>query len=460
MRVLLVNPPAGSVYHRIGLRFVPLGQAYVGAALERAGHRVDAIDFEVETGDYRKVPYGQYDIVGVGSDTTRWPAAMKVAEAAKAAGAIVVAGGPHVSFMDKEALSTRLIDYVVRSEGEQTMVELTDRLAGGATPGSGLREVAGISYRDNGDIIQTPARPFIEDLDELPLPARHLYKRDRYRATFRGRELSNILSSRGCPFNCDFCSCSVFAGKRWRTRSVESILDEIGFLVKKEGYGALAFFDDNFTLDPARAAAISEGIIRNGWDIKWWAFSRTDTAVKHPELVKLMARAGLAQAFIGFESANQETLDGAGKKATIEASLETMRVFRENKVDVWGAFMLGFDDETEEMAKKTIRFAKLLNPSVAQFSLVTPYPGTRLFDRVRSRLLTTDWRRFWGGAPTIRLNHLRPERLSSLFRRAYLEFYMRPRQAWQWAPHIIKNTLRYYTQRRNVLKKFMAGKAE
>ena len=452
MRVLLANPPAGSIYHRVGLRFMPLGLAYIGAVLKRGGHDVKTVDFEVERVNHGDVPYGDYDIVGISSDTTRWPAALKIAEAAKAAGVTVVAGGPHVSFLDEEALRTGLIDYVVRGEGEITMLELTERLAAG-----GASEVQGVSFLDGGNLVRTPARPFIEDLDSLPMPARELFDRRKYRSKLSGREMANVLSSRGCPFDCDFCSCSQFAGKRWRTRSVDNILDELEYLHRREGYRAVAFFDDNFTLDPNRAAAVSEGILSRGLDLKWWAFSRSDTAVKHPWLVKLMARAGLVQAFVGFESANQDTLDSAGKKSSVEASLEAMRVLRLYGVEVWGAFMMGFEGETEEMVKRTIKFAKKLNPAVAQFSLVTPYPGTRLFDRVRERIITSDWRKFWGGEPVIDLEALPPRRLKHLFRKAYRSYYLRPSKLSEWAPHLLKSSIRYYTERKNSLKRFMAG---
>jgi len=453
MKALLVNPPAGSLYHRLGLRFMPLGLAYVGAALRQGGHSVEVIDFEVASTNYRKVRYGNYDVVGITSDTTRWPAAVKVAAVAKEAGAIVVAGGPHASFMDEDALSTGNVDYVVRYEGEVTMVDLMNHLQAGAD----VTDVLGISYRRDGHLVRTPQRPFIENLDSVPWPARDLFPRKSYRSRFEGRELANVLSSRGCPFNCDFCSCSVLAGLRWRSRSVENILDELEYLNRREGYGSVAFFDDNFTLDPNRAVAISEGILKRGLDIKWWAFSRSDTPVKHPEVVEVMARAGLREAFVGFESSDQETLNSSNKKSTIEASQEAMRVFRKHKVKVWGAFMLGFEGETEDMIKKTIKFAKRLNPYIAQFSLVTPYPGTKLFEKVKGKLHTRDWRRFWGGEPTFKMPGLAPDRLRKLFKKAYWSWYVRPSK-FNFLMLYLRSSLRYYTERKNALKRFMALK--
>lgn len=453
MRVLLVNPPAGSLYHRVGLKFMSLGLGYIAAVLRDHHHTVEIMDFEVNTTNYRKVPYADYDLVGIGSDTMRWPAALKVAAAAKEAGATVVAGGPHVSFMDEDALKTGDIDYVVRSEGEYALLDLVQHLDARAD----VSDVLGLSYMRDKQVIRNAPRPFVKDLDTMPWPARELFDRRRYGSTLAGRELVSVLTSRGCPFNCEFCSASQFAGAIWRARSVENVLEELEYLQKREGYRAITFFDDNFMLDPDRAAAIAEGMLSRGLDYKFWAFSRADAAVRRPEVVKLMARAGWNQAFIGFESADQETLNAAGKKSTIETSLQAMKVFREAKVKVWGAFMLGFDGETEDMVKRTIKFAKRLNPYIAQFSLVTPYPGTRLWDRVKDRLSTEDWRKFWGGEPTFKLPNIQAGRLKKLFWKAYRAYYMRPRKIFYWFPFYLSTTFRYYTERKGALKRYMGA---
>ncbi len=451
MNVLLINPPAGSLYHRVGLRFLPLGLAYIGAVLKKHHHAVRIVDFEVENINHHTFPYRDYDVVGIGSDTTRWPAAAKIALAAKAAGATVVMGGPHVSFLDEEALASGGVDYVVRSEGEYTMLDLVEHLSQGA----GGEDVPGVSYLADGQFVRNPPRPFIEDLDAIPFPARELFDLRRYNSTLQRRPLANVLSSRGCPFNCEFCSCSAFSGLRWRTRSAENILDELEYLYRRLGYRAVAFFDDNFTLDTKRVLAVCDGILTRGLKMKWWAFSRTDTALAGPAAVRLMARAGLSQAFVGFETASEDTLEAAGKKATVEESIEATQLFKESHINIWGAFMLGFVDETEKMIRNTIRFAKKLDPYIAQFSLVTPYPGTRLFEKVKNRLITHDWRRFWGGEPTFRLDNIAPERLKFLFRKAYYEFYSRPSQLGTWMPYLVRAAWRYYTERKGELKRFM-----
>lgn len=148
-------------------------------------------------------------------------------------------------------------------------------------------------------------------------------------------------------------------------------------------------------------------------------------------MVELMARAGLRQVFIGFESADQGTLDGFGKNLEAETAFKGMEILRKNRIDAWGSFMIGCLGETKEMAKKTIRYAKRLNPAYAQFSLLTPYPGTRLFDSVKDRLLTDNWEIYWGGQPVIRLKKITPKELQRLIIRAYLSFYLRPKKFFQ-----------------------------
>lgn len=174
-------------------------------------------------------------------------------------------------------------------------------------------------------------------------------------------------------------------------------------------------------------------------DLEWWAFSRIDTIVKNEKMVQLMAKAGLRQVFIGFESGDQETLDGFGKNLEADTAFKGMEILRKNKIDAWGSFIIGCLDETKEMVKRTIRYAKKLDPAYAQFSVLTPYPGTRLYDSVKDRLLTDNWEIYWGGQPVIRLDKISPKELQRLIIRAYLSFYLRPEKLFQLSlPYLYK----------------------
>lgn len=424
MKILLINPPAGSIYSMLRLKTPPLGLAYVAAVLKEAHHQVKIIDLNVESKDYRTLPYSDFDLVGISVDTMRYPISQKIAEAAKKHKKLVVAGGQHVTFFDAEALSTGLFDFVVRGEGEYTMLDLVRHIE----EGNSFHEVKGISFLSDGETIRTPSPPLIQDLDSLPHPARDLLPLQNYTVTLRGRFMTPALTSRGCPFNCDFCSASQFFGRKWRTRSIDNVMEEINLLYEKFGYRAIAFFDDHFMLNPQRMAEFCENILKNNWNLYWWAFSRVDSVVKNEEVVKLAARAGLKQVFIGFESGSQEVLDNYGKDLNVENSFRAMEILKKYKISVWASFVIGALNETKKMIKQTIRFANRLNPHYIQFGILTPYPGTALYEKVKNRLLTTNWSKFWAGDPVIRLDNLSPQELKNLFWRAHLSFYGRPKR--------------------------------
>ncbi|HUV35544.1 MAG TPA: radical SAM protein [Patescibacteria group bacterium] len=435
MRILLVNPPVGFSYYNIGLQRPPLSLAYLAAMLVDK-HSVSIVDFNVGKDNWKKYRYGDYDVVGISVDTARYPVSLKIARHARNQGAKVVMGGPHVTFLDDETLASGVVDYVVRNEGEHSFKHLIDFLSGDC----GLEVLQGISYLSAGRIVRTPDTPFITDLDSLPFPKRDLLHLEYYNEKMNGRPMTTLITSRGCPFNCNFCASSEFFGVRWRARSVENIIEEIELLYEKYGYRALCFVEDNFTLDPNRAIALSEAIIARGWDLIWEAWSRVDTIVKHPEMIRTMARAGFRWTFIGFESGSQEVLDGYGKKALIQDALHAMEILNENNVRATGAFILGAMNETKKTADETISFARTLNPVKVQFSILTPYPGTKLFERVQDNLLTNDWGRFTALNPIIRLDKLTPGQLSRRLLKAYTSFYLRPRKAIE-NMRIISNVL-------------------
>jgi len=423
VKVLLVNPPAINVYHRVGLRLPPLGLAYVGAVLKKNGHKVKLIDLNVERINFNNFPFDKFGLVGLSVDTTRYPASVKIAQAAKKRGVKVVAGGFHPTFMDKEALETGGFDYVVRGEGEYIMLDLVNHLERGLP----LDEVDGISYIKDKELVVNPDAPLASDLDSIPFPSREIMPLDAYTTAVKKEVAGTMITSRGCPFDCEFCSCSRFCGIKWRTRSVENIMDEIDLLYNKYGYRSISFLDDNFTLSPKRVVEICEQILRRNMKFSWFAMTRVDSVVRNEKVVELMERAGLRQVFVGFESGNQEILDKYGKKAEVDIAFKATEILKKYRIEVWGSFIIGALNETREMIRQTIRFAKKLNPNICQFSILIPYPGSRLFDKVRDRILTKDWEAFWGGFPVMKLNKITPQEMKSWIIKAYASFYLRPR---------------------------------
>jgi anaerobic magnesium-protoporphyrin IX monomethyl ester cyclase len=427
-RILLVNPPSAGIYQRLGFVFPPLGLAYVAAALQRRGHRVEIWDNEIAPEP--PAPLEQYALVGISSDTSKAPRAYALARRAREAGAVVVMGGPHPTFLPDEALAQGA-DFVVLGEGEEIFPELVERLlAGGAGRSAGAAEIGdlpGVHHRGRSSPPPVPPPP--RDLDRLPFPARELLEMHRYRRLeLRARKITPLVSSRGCPFVCDFCSSAAFSTPSWRPRSPESVLEELELLVRRFSFGAVAFTDDAFMISPSRVAAIAEGILRRGLDVLWWSFARVDTVLAHPELLPLMHRSGARTVFLGIESGSQEELDELGKGTQVHQAREAVELLRRHGIDTIASFILGAPGETRESLERTIRLARRLRPAAAQFSLLTPYPGTDLYRRLHDRIWQHDWSAFDCLHPTFHLDHLTPRQLRRGLARAYRRFYLTPRR--------------------------------
>lgn len=424
MKVLLANTGSDNAFARVGFVVPPLGVAYIAAALRDAGHDVAIHDFGVERGP--APDFSAFDLVGISSDTFRHKAALAIAKAAKAAGAKVAIGGPHVTFLDAEAVQEPDIDFVVRGEADESAVELANALASG----SSLSGINGLTYKDNGAVVRNPGRTPPSDLDALPFPARDLLNINRYRnIELAKRRITSIVSSRGCPNTCNFCCSPKFNGKKWRARSVRSLLEEVRLVVGKYGFGGVAFVDDNFTLDPGRVIEFSKAVVSEGLDIKWWCFSPVNTVVRNPEMVEWMGRSGCRYVFMGIESPDQGTLDTLNKRSsTAGEAKKAVKLLKKNGIETLAAYILGRPGETREMIEETIRFSIKLDTGGVQYTLLTPFPGTPIFDSMQDRLLTRDWEKFDCTHPVLRSDHLSPEELQSLLFKAYKSFYMRPKR--------------------------------
>jgi anaerobic magnesium-protoporphyrin IX monomethyl ester cyclase len=432
MNVLLLNPPSKNYYKQLGMNLMPLGLAYLTSILRQNGHSVSVIDLQSAYIPDHELSPQNYDIVGISTDTPRFNIALKLGQQIRQKGIPVIFGGPHTTFLDREPIEKQAADFIVRGEGEYTLCELLDALE----HYKGFDHIKGITYRVNGNIHRNSDYPLIENLDLLPLPARDIFQPDRYLSSFDGRPMATVLTSRGCPYDCFFCAASRISGKKWRTRSLDSIFKELDHLIKS-GYGSFIFVDDNFTLNYKRIMDFCEEVIHRKWDIKWWCFSRVDVIVKHPDMVKKMAEAGNRSAFLGLESGNQNTLNYYQKKTSIQQQKEAVGILKKHKIRVFGSFILGEFHETKRMINQTIRFAKKLNPDKCQFSLLTPYPGAELFNQLDQshRLVTKNWEVYDGAHMVFETEHLSIRTLEQLFRKAYFRFYLRlsklPGALWQ-----------------------------
>ncbi len=410
MGTLLINTP----YLASEFPQIPMGLAYIAGVLEKEGIEVQVRDFLVE--EYcqkklaRKIADFSPEIVGATSVTMNYPIASQILKDTKEidGNIITVIGGPHVSFTVEETLGeSPWIDVVVRGEGEYTMLELAR--------GKALKEINGIAYRQNDTIIQTPPRQWIEDLDKLPFPARHLFPLSKY---FAINSKGGILTSRGCPFNCIFCVGHRMVGRKVRFRRPKLVIDEIENVLS-QGFGGINIVDDLFTLNHKHVYATCDEIKSRHLKFNWACFSRVDTV--NPELLAQMKEAGCDFLCYGVESADQHILDTIKKKITPQKVREAVRLAKEVDIEVLASFILGLPGETEETLTATLNFAEELQTPCALHVLAL-FPGTELWNRAKEfgiRILTNDWSRYNANEAITETEGVTQERLNQVMKEYY-----------------------------------------
>lgn len=421
-RVALISPPTPGVFRQMGFKIPPLGIFYIAGLLDREGFPVTLVDMNVEEESYA-LDFTQYEVVGITCDTTRHSNALALAALAKAAGCTTVFGGPHPGYVEDELFRTGLVDLIVYGEGEHTMLAICEAIEAGKDP----RACMNLAYPDaEGRPVRNARLGYDDDLDALPLPARHLVDMKKYQ-TFRwaeGRAITSICSSRGCPIDCNFCSATQFSGKVMRYRSVERVVDEVA-LVKSLGFGAVAVVDDNFVIHPKRVIEIMNETVRRKLDMWWWMFGSTHALWKNEAMVKAMADGGVKTVYVGVESGDPKILRDVNKKQTPARVQECVRLLKKHGIQTLGSYILGNEGDTRRSIRRTIDFAKLLDTDTAQFSILTPYPGTRVFDELRGRIFDWNYAHFDGLRNVWRHPKIAHRDLQLWLIRANLEFYFR-----------------------------------
>ncbi|KAA8921928.1 B12-binding domain-containing radical SAM protein [Thermoplasma sp.] len=428
MKILLLSPPTDSVIKSvIGTTGPPLGLAYLASVAREQGDDVRIIDSIAM--DYTKgqvkglIKAYDPDLIGITSTTSMIPDAYNIARFAKTYNSDIkiAIGGPHVTFTPDTTLNESPdIDYVIIGEGETVFSNLLQYLKGKKD----LREVRGISYRNSGGIVISPPEELIKDIDSIPMPALDLLPMDRYVAD--RKRFGTIMTSRGCPYNCIFCSSSLQFGKRWRGHSTERVMAELRRLVYDYGLHEIEFLDDTFTLNMKRAMEIAHKIKEEKLDIRWSASARVN--LFSAEIAKAMKDSGAHTVYFGIESGNQKTLDFIGKGITLQQAMDSVRKGNEAGLNTLGSFIIGFPDDTKEDVRNTIRFAKKVKVMLAQFTIATPYPGTRLWHLAKSRGLikTMDWRKYTTLSPVMALANFTDAEILRWLGKAYVSFYLRP----------------------------------
>ncbi|MEM2890259.1 MAG: radical SAM protein [Candidatus Hadarchaeum sp.] len=428
MRVLLISPPNESAITKVmGTTGPPLGLAYL-ASMIRGDHDVKIVDAVAEGYDLENLGriIRSYDpeLIGLTATTSMMPDAYETVKVAKKINENVkiVLGGPHVTFLPEVTMQEcPQVDFIVRGEGEHTFKELVDSLE----KKKDLKDILGLSFQHNGRVINNPPRGPVENVDDIPMPAYDLLPMKKYRA---GKiEFGTIITSRGCPFNCIFCSSSLQFGKKWRGHSVARALEELSVLRREYGKREIEFLDDTFTLQRSRAIALADEIRKEGLDITWTASSRVDTF--SPEVACAMKKAGAHTVYFGIESGSQKTLDFIGKGITPAKSEWAVRNAKKAGLHALGSFVIGFPEESPEEIETTIKFSKKVGVDLAQFTIATPYPGTRLWTYALEEkiLVTMNWRKFTTLDPVMKLKSLTADQITKALRTAYMKFYLRPK---------------------------------
>ena len=433
MKTLLINPPQNGKYPQ-----PPLGLASIAAILERESYQVKILDanaLQLSESEIAREIDG-VDIIGITAMTPFINSAIKVVKKIKREkpDSTIIVGGAHVTVLPEETLSdVPEIDVIVRGEAEATVIELYKALKGGDS----LQNVRGITYRDKGKVKSTPTRPPIVDMDSLPFPAYHLLPLQKYRLhPPHGRRLPvmAVLTSRGCPYNCIFCSKPIF-GRRFRSQSPQRIVSEIEYLVEKFKVKEISFYDDIFTLDKKQIAKLAKEFNKHKLSIHWKCETRVDLVTE--ELLKTMKEAGCYMIAYGIESGNQNILNNLRKKITIEQVKKAVRMTHDAGIQSIGYFMLGSPGETPATIRQTIDFAKHLPLDFAQFSITTPYPGTDLYNLyLKQGVSDKNWDNFTYAnlravsAPAFKPGSLSKDDLKKWNATAYKEFYLRASYIW------------------------------
>ena len=442
MKVLLINPPKqNTIYSEVPTTvnaeinsMPPLGLLYLEAYLfARTEHRARIVDcqatgvtHEALEGIIREEDPDMVGITGHTHDLLDMLMATRTARRVKP-GVQIWWGGPHVTSFPVESLHFPEVDGAVPREGEVPFAQALDVLA----RGSDLGDVKGILFRRDGEVVRTPPAEPVQDLDSLPMPRREILDvRNYYYVLGNEVTATALISSRGCPFNCNFCNTP--GRQSYRGRSPANVVDEMEACAAL-GIREIYFVDDTFNANPKRVEGICEEILRRGLKIRWNFRARIN--LLHLDLLKLVEKAGCTRIHVGVEAGTDEGMKALRKQLTVDKVREGFRLLKQTRMTTVCYFMIGCPHEkTREDISKTVDFAISLDPDYVLFGIMTPYPDTDLYNEgVKRGILDADhWRNFIlnpapGFHPQAWTEHLTQEQLNEALEVAFKRFYIRPK---------------------------------
>src|SRR3989337_296108 len=362
-----------------------LGTVLMGTILKKHGYNVKSyieVISELSELDVRDILSA--DCVGISCITSTAPRSYEIASNLKKLGIPVFMGGPHVTYMTEEAMEH--CDFVFRGEADETIVDFIKALE----KGEGVENIPGVSYKKDGKIVSNRSVSFPKDLDILPAADFSIIK-GLEENPYKKLAITPIMTSRGCPYDCSFCSVTQMFGHQYRMRSTEKVLEEVENAMRG-GAKWLFFYDDNFTANRKRTKELLHTMIERKLKPNWTAQVRVDVAKDH-ELMDLITKSGCHTVYIGFESINPETLKIYNKKQSVEDIEKCIRLLHKNGIRIHGMFVFGSDEDTTSTIQETVRFAKKNDLDSVRFLILTPLPGTRLHRELEKegRIVSRDW---------------------------------------------------------------------
>lgn len=445
MKILLINPPNLEIISSVLPQILeeergfnpPLGLLYLASYLKKqhpACH-LKIIDSPTENLNYQqlkeKIKEFNPEIIGLTAMSFTIISALKTAKIVKSLNpqTKIILGGPHVHIYGKETLALGNLDFIILGEGEKTFSKLIEHINNGEEE---FKKMPGLIFYDRqGNLIHTGPPQFIENLDELPFPARELIDNKKYFSVLGTNNLvTTMITSRGCPYHCLFCD-RPHLGKKFRARSPENVVEEIEKCLKEYKIKEFLIYDDTFTIDRERVINICREIIKRKLDIIWDIRARVDTVDE--EILLLLKEAGCQRIHYGIESGSQKILDLLRKEITLEQVEKAFKLTKKIGIQTLGYFMIGNPTETKEDILKTIKFAKKLNPDYVHITITMPFPATDLyFLALKEKIIPKDvWLEFAKNPspkfiPPIWEENLTRQDLYNLIKKAYQEFYFRP----------------------------------
>lgn len=377
-------PPVTSPWGVPG-KLPPLGLAFVAASLEKAGYQAAILDNynlkkpieEVKQELKRLEP----EIVGITCGSVTYRRCLETAQAVKEVlpSCNVVVGGWQPTYMPESLLDYPEIDYLVMGEGEQAMVQLANSLTNGKK--SDVAKIPGVAYRNNGEIVKT-APTFMQELDQIPFPARHLLPMEIYDRIIPYLDASPVDTMnviRGCPYHCAYCETKKLWGPTCRAFSPKRVAAEIEHLVQNFGSRGVYFVGDNFTINKKRTIQLCN-LMKKKLDIKWVCDTRVDQISR--DLLKEMKSAGCQTIWFGVESGSARILEKLNKKITLEQISHAFKLCKQEGIQLACSFMVGIPGETVEDMNATFKFARKLDPDWCQFNTYVAVPGSKLYDEI------------------------------------------------------------------------------